>query len=50
MLTLVLNFQVYKHKGDGDIPKSTVIVAQKNDNTKQFQDGSTNNGTPSLPL
>lgn len=35
--------QAYQHLGEVDVPKFTVIVAQKNHHTKLFQTGSPDN-------
>ena len=43
--------QAYQHLGEVDIPKFTVIVAQKNHHTKLFQaGGGTENVPPGLTL
>ncbi|KAJ6873857.1 hypothetical protein NC651_032641 [Populus alba x Populus x berolinensis] len=43
--------KAYQHLGEVDIPKFTVIVAQKNHHTKLFQaGGGTENVPPGLPL
>lgn len=46
-----LLLQAYQHLGEVDIPKFTVIVAQKNHHTKLFQaGGGTENVPPGLTL
>lgn len=46
-----LLLQAYQHLGEVDVPKFTVIVAQKNHHTKLFQTGgSTDNVPPGLLL
>ena len=56
-LFLVLNidsqfllWQAYQHLGEANIPKFTVIVAQKNHHTKLFQTNSPDNVPPGLLL
>ncbi|KAK3005861.1 hypothetical protein RJ639_015846 [Escallonia herrerae] len=42
--------KAYQHLGEVDIPKFTVIVAQKNHHTKLFQAGGPENIPPGLPF
>jgi hypothetical protein len=43
-----VSIQAYQHLGEVNIPKFTVIVAQKNHHTKLFQSGSPENVPPGL--
>lgn len=49
-LVLDCSQQAYQHLGEVDVPKFTVVVAQKNHHTKLFQASGPDNIPPGMPL